>query len=145
MTTSMTLTEEGVTTLARNWFEALDRHDPIDAVIPFLSANGLVMRFPEGTFRGLGDFRKWYDAVSNKFFDEKHELRWVRVSLEGEVAKVRLTVNWQAKTWQPPEPTSKWLGFDATQSWTIVAENGVARIRDYTVEDLAPMPGSASL
>jgi len=49
--------------------------------------------------------------------------------------------------WNPPEPTSKWLGFDAYQTWQVERspESGNALIKRYVVDNLAEMPGSASL
>ena len=47
----------------------------------------------------------------------------------------------------PPEPKSKWLGFDAYQTWEVVRspETGKAVIKRYVVDDLKPMPGSDGL
>jgi hypothetical protein len=84
--------------------------------------------------------------VTHRFFDEIHELKSVDVTPTGPGrADVRVVVNWQATIWDAPAPKSTWLGFDATQTWSVTAEDGVPRIRTYVVEDLAPMPGSASL
>ncbi len=140
------MTEAEVRRLVQEWYDALDRHDPVEKVIPFLVTEGLVMEFPEGTLNGLEDFRKWYDTVTHRFFDEIHELKSVDVTPTGPGrADVRVVVNWQATIWDAPLPKSTWLGFDATQTWSVTAEDGVPRIRTYVVEDLAPMPGSASL
>jgi hypothetical protein len=140
------LTEAAVAQLVADWYEALDRHDPIELVLPYLARNGLAMKFPEGTLRGEEDFRNWYETVTHRFFDEVHELKDVEVALSSPIhAEVFVVVNWQARVWDPPAARSVWLGFDATQSWSVVLQDGTVRIRDYSVDDLAPMPGSASL
>ena len=54
-------------------------------------------------------------------------------------------MNWQAKIWNPPAATSTWLGFDADQTWVVVATEDGPKIKKYVVNELAPMPGSASL
>jgi ketosteroid isomerase-like protein len=140
------LTETAVRQMVQDWYDALDRHDPLEQVAPFLASNGLTMKFPEATLRGHDDFAKWYDAVTNRFFDEVHELKQVEVRLASPVhADLLVIVNWQARIWDPPAPRSQWLGFDATQTWSVVLQDGTARIRTYSVDDLAPMPGSAPL
>jgi hypothetical protein len=105
------------------------------------------MRFPETTSRGHAGFAEWYDAVTNRFFDEVHTVTDVKVTaLTDAAATVSVVVNWQAKVWNPPAPTSVWLGFDAYQTWEVVAgDAGTPRIKTYIVDSLEPMPGSASL
>ncbi|AEW92459.1 MULTISPECIES: nuclear transport factor 2 family protein [Streptomycetaceae] len=140
------LTLATVEDLARRWYRALDRHDPLEEVVPFLVRDGLVMRFPEGTVEGLAGFADWYETVTHRFFDEAHEVRSVAVLPMGPaIAEVKVVVNWQASVWSPPAPQSRWLGFDAHQTWTVVLDGGSARIRGYTVDALEPMPGSAVL
>ncbi|KUP98595.1 nuclear transport factor 2 family protein [Thermobifida cellulosilytica] len=145
-TTDTRLTEEAVRTLVQEWYQALDRHAPVEEVVRYLADEGLVMHFPEGTLRGLDGFRSWYRDVTHRFFDEVHELTSVDVRFVSPVrAEVRVVVNWQTKVWNPPAPHSEWLGFDATQTWSVVLQDGTPRILTYTVDDLAPMPGSADL
>lgn len=140
------LTDTDIRDFVKDWYDALDRHDPIELVLPYLAGNGLEMVFPEATLRGEDDFRKWYDTVVHRFFDEVHALKQVEVALASPVhADVLVIVNWQARVWNPPAARSEWLGFDATQSWSVVLQDGAPRIRTYSVDDLAPMPGSTSL
>ena len=140
------LTEATVRKFVQEWYEALDRHDDLQDVLPFLASEGLVMHFPEGTSEGLDGFRTWYEAVTHRFFDETHEVTSVAVGpvVQG-AAEVKVVVNWQTKVWNPPAPFSQWLGFDAYQTWTVVLEEGTPRIRAYTVDGLTAMPGSAEL
>jgi ketosteroid isomerase-like protein len=140
------LTTETVNQLVKDWYDALDRHDPVELVLPYLASNGLTMKFPEATLTGHDDFRAWYDAVIARFFDEEHVLKQVEVDISTPVhADVLVVVNWQARIWTPPAARSDWLGFDATQTWSVVLQDGTPRIRTYSVDDLAPMAGSASL
>ncbi|MCX3060161.1 nuclear transport factor 2 family protein [Streptomyces beihaiensis] len=143
---AITVNGQSTRELAVGWFDALDRHAPVDEVLPYLAKEGLVMKFPEGTFNGLVGFRDWYDAVCAKFFDETHTVTTAEV-LRGDEqrADVRIVVNWQAKVWTPPAARSEWLGFDATQTWTLAVQDGAVRIVEYVVDDIVPMPGSASL
>ncbi|MFC8453196.1 nuclear transport factor 2 family protein [Kitasatospora sp. NPDC057223] len=140
------LSEAAVRRLVEDWYRALDRHDPVEDVLAHLVGDGLVMHFPEGTTRGREGFRSWYDAVTHRFFDEAHTVLTVDVGeIRAGAAEVRVLVNWQTRTWNPPAATSSWLGFDARQSWSVVLEDGTPRIRTYTVDSLSAMPGSAGL
>lgn len=141
------LSEQDVRQFAADWFAALDRHDDIDRLLPMLVDGGLEMRFPEGTSRGHAGFRHWYDTVTRRFFDEVHTLTEViPTATDGTGADVRVTVNWQARMWDPPAPRSAWVGFDAYQTWRLVpGPGGRPQISLYVVDSLEPMPGSASL
>ncbi|MEU0600951.1 nuclear transport factor 2 family protein [Streptomyces sp. NPDC006393] len=141
-----TITQESAQDFALCWFDALDQHAPLDELLPYLTRDGLVMKFPEGTFHGIPGFTDWYDAVAHKFFDEVHTLTSVRILSGTHLrAEVEVVVNWQAKVWSPPAARSTWLGFDASQTWTLAVEDGAVRIAEYVVDDIAAMPGSASL
>ena len=141
------LTPEEINDLADRWYKALDVHAPLEDLLAMLVDDGLEMVFPEGTSRGHAGFTEWYERVTRIFFDEVHTLKKVEPTLAGESADVEVVVNWQAKVWNPPEPTSKWLGFDAYQTWQVARspESGSAVITRYVVDNLAEMPGSASL
>lgn len=139
------MTEQAIRKLVDDWYLALDRHDRFDAVKDMVVDDGLEMRFPETTARGHAGFGEWYEAVTNKFFDEKHTVTDVSTTIDGEQATVRVQVNWQAMVWSPPEPRSTWLGFDADQTWVVVAGENGPRIKTYVVNDLVPMSGSAAL
>jgi hypothetical protein len=143
----MALTEQAIQTMTAGWYQALDRHDDLADVLPYLVDDGLEMRFPEATARGHTGFADWYKAVTNRFFDEAHTLTSVEVrSLSDQQAEVTVVVNWQARIWNPPAARSQWLGFDAYQTWELVAgPAGQPQIKTYVVDSLAPMPGSASL
>jgi len=139
--------DAGLDDWVAEWYRALDRHDEISDVLPYLVDDGLELHFPEGIYCGHDGFRKWYEAVTHRFFDEVHEVRrvvgqpWVndRTSLQ-------VVVNWQARVWDPPRPNSAWLGFDAYQTWDVVrGRDGRPRVLTYVVNNLQPMPGSTSL
>lgn len=140
--------EQAVRDLVKTWYEALDRHDPVEQVLPYLVDEGLEMKFPEATLRSIEEFKGWYEAVTHRFFDEIHELVSVELTplADGSGDEVKVVVNWQAHIWDRPEPHSKWLGFDAYQTWVVVSdEQGKPRVKTYSVDRLAPMAGSAAL
>jgi hypothetical protein len=143
----MALTDEGIRGLVTEWYRALDRHDGLAEVLPYLLDDGLEMRFPETTAYGHAGFADWYKAVTNRFFDEKHTVTSVDVTaLDEHGASVSVVVNWQARIWNPPAAKSEWLGFDAYQRWQlVVTPGGEVKLKTYVVDRLDPMPGSASL
>ncbi|MGW8506114.1 nuclear transport factor 2 family protein [Streptomyces sp. CLCI03] len=138
------LTEEAIRSFAENWYVALDQHVDPDDVLALITEE-LEFKVPEDTFLGHEGFGRWYEAVTHRFFDEVHTVTKVEPVIEGDRAVVRVLVNWQAKIWDPPAARSQWLGFDADQTWTVVAGPDGPLIKQYTVNDLAPMPGSGSL
>jgi hypothetical protein len=105
------------------------------------------MRFPEATLKGQPAFVEWYEGVTRKFFDEIHDMKELNIDPAGDEANVKLVVNWQAKVWNPPDAKSKWLGFDAYQTWIVKRspQSGRPVIATYIVDELRPMEGSAVL
>ncbi len=144
--TVQALSAQEVDKLARDWYHALDVHVPVEELLPMLSATGVKMVFPEGTLEGVDGFKGWYRDVTHKFFDEVHTVKNVDSIPHGDHAEVKVVVNWQAKVWNAPDAKSKWLGFDAYQTWKVVrAPSGEVVIQTYIVDELKPMEGSASL
>ena len=142
----MELTAETIRTTVTDWYRALDRHDELPDVLRFLVDDGLEMRFPESTARGHAGFTDWYKAVTNRFFDEAHTVTSVTIDqLDADHALIRVVVNWQASVWNPPAARSLWLGFDAFQTWELVAVDDDVRLKTYIVDSLEPMPGSSPL
>jgi hypothetical protein len=140
------LTENLVRTTVNRWYRALDRHDELTEVLPYLADDGLEMRLPETTVRGHAGFKEWYGTVIRRFFDEEHTVQRVDVELTGPTsATARVLVNWQARIWDPPEPRSRWIGFDAYQTWQVQLRDGQPVVGTYSVDHFEPMPGSAQL
>jgi hypothetical protein len=141
------LTKDEIEDMADRWYKALDVHAPIEELYGMLLDEGNEMLWPEGPTYGHEGFKGWYDRVTRIFFDEVHTITKVESKIDGETADVEVVVNWQARAWNPPEPKSKWLGFDAYQTWQVVRspETGKAVIKRYVVDNLDPMEGSESL
>jgi hypothetical protein len=141
------LTQADVQQLADVWYKKLDVHAPKAELLRMLADDDLEMRFPEGTSRGHAGFGEWYDRVTRLFFDEVHTVTQVGLDpASNGLATVKVVVNWQARIWEPPAATSTWLGFDAYQTWQVRRDpNGEPVIVTYAVDELKPMPGSASL
>ncbi|WP_202919303.1 nuclear transport factor 2 family protein [Saccharothrix deserti] len=141
-----TLDNDLISQFVGDWYRALDEHATEEEVLGYLVDTNPEMTFPEGKLTSVEEFLGWYRTVVNRFFDEVHEVTEVKSSIRGDVADVKVRVNWQARIWNPPAPTSQWLGFDADQTWQVVRDDaGRLRIRSYVVDALHPMPGSAEL
>lgn len=146
LSTSPPLTERMLHDFAVAWYQALDRHDPLPAVLSLLAPDGLVMVFPETTTVGVDGFAAWYRTVTHRFFDEAHEVRSTDVvSLTPDRAVVTVAVNWRASAWDPPAAASRRLDFDAGQTWTVLAGPAGPVISRYVVDSFVPNAGSATL
>ena len=91
------LTDKSIRAFATDWYRALDRHDALEDVLPYLIDDGLEMVFPETTSRGHAGFADWYKAVTNRFFDEEHTVTAVIPENGGAETRVQVNVNWQCK------------------------------------------------
>jgi len=143
-----TITREELTKFAADWYRKLDVHAPQAELQPMLTPEGLVMKFPEVTARGLGDFSDWYEKVTRIFFDEVHTVKEVTpTTITGSRADVHVVVEWQASVWSPPKPTSARIVLDADQSWTVERSpsTGALQISSYTVNSLSYHANSAKL
>ncbi len=101
------------------WYQALDFHVPVEECYKLLSDEGLNVQFPDGDIRDMAGFKKWYDRVTNIFFDENHYVKSVAASIRGDEADLDIVVGWQASWWEPPDAKSKRVMMDATQKWTV--------------------------
>ena len=126
--------------------ELFDAHAPLDLFLASLDDDELEMRFPEETVRGHAGFQRWYERIVNTFFDETHTIRELEVTSLGDRATVRILVNWQAYTWEPPAARSEWSGHDAGQSWVVKRspQSGQPVIVTYIVETYVPMEGCSA-
>ena len=113
------ITQEQIKTFVAAWYRALDNHDGIEECYPLLAENGLNMQFPDGDIRDYAGFKKWYDRVTNLFFDENHYVQTVEATISGDQAVVDIVVGWQASWWEAPAAKSKRVSMDATQRWTV--------------------------
>jgi hypothetical protein len=132
------------------WFRALDFHVPLDEIFTLLADKGLNMQFPDGDIRDYASFKKWYDRVTNLFFDENHNVQSVEGKINGDEAVLDIVVGWQASWWEAPSAKSKRVSMDATQRWTVCRSTKNAfglEIAAYnaTVEPFKYAPGFSRL
>ncbi len=101
------------------WYLALDQHDPFEGIYTLLADGNVNVKFPDGDIHDKASFKKWYDRVTNLFFDESHVVQSVEAEIKGDQADCRIVVGWQASWWEPPAAKSKRVSMDATQTWTV--------------------------
>lgn len=122
--------EDNIKKFAAAWYLALDIHAPTEDCERLLATEDIQMIFPEKTLKGMSDFRAWYaggtysdgekaPGVINIFFDEIHNVKDVKVRVDGDTAEVDVIVGWQASWFEPPAAKSKRTAMDATQRWTL--------------------------
>lgn len=148
----MALTLPEIQKFVAAWYLALDQHAPIETCNQMLADadKGLRVIFPDGDITDLASFKKWYDRVTNIFFDENHNVASVQAQINGDEATLDVVVAWQASWWEPPSAKSKRTSMDATQRWTVrkSAKNAYGlEIVTYnaTVEPFKYAPGFARL
>ena len=115
----MALNEADIKRFVAAWYLALDQHAPIEGCYALLTDSGLNVQFPDGDIRDMAGFKKWYDRVTNLFFDENHNVQSVTAKITGDEAVVDIVVGWQASWWEPPAAKSKRVSMDATQRWSV--------------------------
>lgn len=141
---------EQIKTFVAAWYQALDFHVPIEQAYALIADKDLNIQFPDGDIRDYASFKKWYDRVTNLFFDENHYVQTVEARISGDEAMVDIVVGWQASWWEPPAAKSKRVSMDATQRWTVRRSTRNAyglEIVTYnaTVEPFKYAPGFARL
>lgn len=146
----MALTEEGIKKFVAAWYLALDQHAPIEECYKLLADKGLRVIFPDGDITDQASFKKWYDRVTNLFFDENHNVVSVTSKITGDEATCDVVVAWQASWWEAPAAKSKRTSMDATQQWTVRASSknpyGMEIVTyNATVEPFKYAPGFARL
>jgi hypothetical protein len=113
------LTLDEIKRFVAAWFRALDFHVPVEECYQLVADEQLHIQFPDGDIRDFASFKKWYDRVTNLFFDESHYVQSVEGKIDGNKAELDVVVGWQASLWEPPSPKSKHVSMDATQKWTV--------------------------
>jgi hypothetical protein len=143
----MTLNEADIKKMAEEWYYKLDVHAPLIEILPMLAEEGLEMKFPEATLKGLAAFEAWYHGVIRIFFDEVHKVKEVKSVINGNRAEVKVVVHWEASKWAPPARNSDRIILDAYQTWIVELSprTGKPVVKTYIVDKLEYDPKSAKL
>src|SRR5438046_5978265 len=98
------ITTDEIEKFVAAWYALLDFHAAADDCCKMLADRGLKMHFSETEIHSLDAFRKWYEKVINKFFDEQHTVHSVKVKLIEKHAEIDVIVGWQSSWWEPRAP-----------------------------------------
>jgi hypothetical protein len=128
-----------------DWYVALDRHVPFEKVTEYLAGDEIRFVFPETTVTDLKGLSGWYDTVTGRFFDEAHRVEVADVEIDGDNARVHVVVNWQTSVWNPPQPDSQRLEFEADQSWELDLSTGRPLLKTYVVNSFVPLGDTPEL
>src|ERR1700733_2889029 len=115
----MMITEDQIKKFAAAWYYVLDIHAPIEEAYKLLADKDLNMQFPDGDIRDFASFKKWYDRVTNLFFDEIHNVQSVKAEIKGNEAAGEDVVGVQAIWCALPAAKSKRTPMNAIQKWTV--------------------------
>ena len=119
MTATQPLTEQEIITFVSGWYDALDLHVPLEDAYHLVSDQDLKMQYPDGDIRDFAGFKKWYDLITNLYFDENHYVQSVIINLKGTEADLEVVVGWQANWFPAPAPKSKRTSLNAYQRWKV--------------------------
>ena len=148
MSTTQALTEDEIKNFAAAWYYALDIHAPVEEAYKLLADKDLRMKFPDGDITDFTTFKKWYDRVTNLFFDENHNVQTVKAKIDGTVADVEVVVGWQASWFPAPQAKSKRTSMNAIQTWKVrrsTKNSYGVEIVEYWVDRFDYAPGFAQL
>ncbi|HKI19571.1 MAG TPA: hypothetical protein VKA15_16920 [Isosphaeraceae bacterium] len=96
MTEQAAPTKKQIDEFVAAWFRALDFHVPIEEAAAFLADRDLHVQFPDADITDFASFKEWYDRVTNRFFDENHNIQSVQADISGDQAVLDIVVGWQA-------------------------------------------------
>lgn len=117
---SKNVTKLEVKELAYYWFKKLTEHAPVEELIALISHDSdLLIEFPNSTITNTHEFKEWYTNVIHTFFDQQHVIQMLDIQIVDAIAYVTVIVNWQTRTWEAPNPYSKWEGYCVHQTWTV--------------------------
>jgi len=128
------LSDAAITAFAREWFDKLSRHVPVEELLPLLSNVGPRMQFPERTITNREGFRAWYAEVGDAYSQQSHDIERLEVRRSSTATEVDVVVVWNAT--RRADLTS--LLMRATQTWTIgnTGPRGAPVIIEYIVKTL---------
>ena len=119
---------------AKEWYAAIDRHEPVLTLIQKASPD-LVVKFP-GSELDLLAYSKWYSEDIYKNFNGCHEIHSMKVSKTEEGMEVYMEITWRASTWTPPEPKSQTVCLKPNVTLGLVEKSdGTILLKSYQVTD----------
>lgn len=134
---NVSISEAEVKAFIQDWFHKLDKHPDLAELLPMVS-EAVVMKMPEDTFQDHEGFKQWYQGVE-QFRNQSHIVKALKITIEGELATVKLINQWQRSDTNAENPEER-LGFYAAQTWTLQRSPQTQElvIATYTVDYFLP-------
>jgi hypothetical protein len=121
--------QNAVTSFVYNTFYMFDKHVPVEQLLKNLVEENLNMQFPEATLKSKEDFKRWYAGIGENIKSNTHKVQSVDVNINANnTYSARVIVLWQAES-----KKGEFLKFKVEQKWTLVAEQGRLKIKEYLV------------
>lgn len=123
--------QNAVASFVYNTFFMFDKHAPAEQFLNNLVEKNLNMKFPEATLKSHQDFKKWYAGIGENIKSNTHTVQSIDVKVNADSTyTARVIVLWQAES-----KKGEFLMFKADQKWTVIAEQGRLKIKDYVVSE----------
>ena len=147
MTTKASLTALEVKEFVDQWYHNLDIHASLEEFLAMVADTGIEFRFPEVTVTDKEGLTRWYKRVTSTFFNETHTTQKLAITIDDDLATVKILTHWQASVWNPPAPRSEQQAFLAGQTWTVrrSEQTGQPVVVSYFVDSFDPVEGSGTL
>lgn len=126
------------------WFSLINNHEPVRKLTDKLNADDFELKFPEKTITNTEEFCDWYNTVTNKYFDQVHNVKNIDIEISEEKADIILMLNWEARSWEPTNPYSCYTNCEIIQSWILVKDPSKNKpaIKKYIVNYLKEQKGA---
>ncbi|QRN86767.1 hypothetical protein JR334_06085 [Clostridia bacterium] len=129
--------KEEVLAVIKNWYDSFDSHAPIETYKSLLAQGELFIDLPPKPKTDFESFSTWYEENNKTFFDGKHTLKSIDISMEKETATAIIPLHWDVRMWTPGDAKSNELHLDMVTTITFVPdpETGAPRIQKYLSEE----------
>lgn len=129
--------EQKVLDVLHAWYDGFDTHAPIDRYRGLLAAGDIFIDLPPEPKTDFDSFSAWYEENNRTFFDGKHTLKRIDVTLENDQAVAVIPMRWDVRTWTPGDANSTELHLDMVATVTLIpdGDTGEPRIKRYEVEE----------
>ena len=130
-------TKEQVLRVLNAWYEGFDSHAPIETYTALLASGEIFIDLPPEPKTDFASFSAWYENNNKTFFDGKHTLKSIDVTMEEDQATAVIPMHWDVRMWTPGDAKSSELHLDMVATVTLVPdqETGEPRIKRYLVEE----------
>ena len=131
------LTKTQVLDTLQRWYDGFDSHAPIETYHSLLAEGEIFIDLPPSPKTDFDTFSVWYEKNNKTFFDGKHTLKNIDVSIDQDVATATVDMRWDVRSWVPGDANSSELHLDMVATVTLVLDQATQepRIQRYLVKE----------